>query len=215
VDIPALALIGSPDSIRLPAGWFEQRLADAGLRSRLRGAGLERPLNLLGCFAAGTEALKRFSGDAPLSTDNHPVVLFAAPRFTVRRAAAPHELLLSFLERCRTDPKELASLLPGGRDDPLTGNLADFISARDRYLQGLVAESAGRLSEAIEAYVESARRSLHFTPGYARMVTIIQLMARTDLEQARHLFQRLEAAQPAQPLGRQMLGPLFEPDGPK
>lgn len=215
VDIPALALIGTPDPIRLPAGWFEQRLADAGLRSQLRGVGLERPLNLLGCFAASTDALRRFADGAPLGTDNHPIVLFAAARFTVRRAAAPHELLFKFLERCRADPKEFASLLPGGRDDPLTGNLADFISARDRYLQGLVAESAGRLPEAMEAYVESARRSLHFTPGYARMVTIIQLMARTDLERARHLFQRLEAAQPAQPLGRQMLGPLFEADGPK
>ena len=210
VDIPALALIGMPDSIRLPADWFEQRLADPVLRSRLRGVGLERPLNLLGCFAASPEALRRFSGGALLSTDNHPVVLFAAPHFTTRRDAAPHALLLSFLEHGRVDSKELPALAPGSPDGALAAILADFIAARDLYLRGLVEEAAGRLPVAIEVYLESARRSLHFTPGYARCVTIIQVLAGTDREQARKLFQRLEEAQPAQPLARQMFGPLFE-----
>jgi spermidine synthase len=145
-----------------------------------------------------------------LSSDNHPVVLFAAPRFTVRRDAEPHELLLTFLDRCRVEPKEFASLLPGGDDDLLSGSLADFIAARDLYLKGLVEEAAGRLPSAIELYLESARRSLHFTAGYARCVTIIQVMAGTDREGARKLFQRLEQAQPAQPLARQIFGPLFE-----
>jgi spermidine synthase len=210
VDIPALALIGTPDPIQLPTDWFEQRLADPELRSRLRGVGLERPLNLLGCFAASPEALRRFAGDAPLTTDNHPVVLFAAPRFTVRRDAAPHELLLAFLERCRVGQKELPALLPSGSSEALAASLRDFIAARDLYLKGLVDEAGGRLPAAIEAYLEGARRSLYFTAGYARCVTIIQVMAGTDREQARKLFQRLEQAQPAQPLARQMFGPLFE-----
>jgi spermidine synthase len=209
VDIPALALIGTPDPIHLPTDWFEQRLADPELRSHLRGVGLERPLNLLGCFAASPGALSRFIGDAPLSTDNHPVVLFAAPRFTVRRDAAPHELLLTFLERCRAERKELSAVLPGS-DQFLGANLGDFIAARDLYLKGLVEEAAGRLPVAIDAYLESARCSLHFTASYARVTMIIQFMAKTDQDQARKLFQRLEQAQPAQPLGRQMFGPLFE-----
>jgi hypothetical protein len=41
-------------------------------------------------------------------------------------------------------------------------------------------------------------------------VTIIQVMAQADREGARRLFQRLEEAQPGQPLGRKILGPLFE-----
>jgi spermidine synthase len=195
----------------LPADWFEQRLADPELRSHLRGVGLERPLNLLGCFAASPRALSRFAGDAPLSTDNHPVVLFTAPRFTVRRDAAPHELLLTFLEHCRAEPKELSVVLPGGSDKSLAASLADFIDARDLYLKGLVEEADGHLPSAIEAYLESARRSLQFTAGYARCVMIIQVMVGADPDQARKLFQRLEQAQPAQPLGRQKFGPLFDP----
>jgi spermidine synthase len=211
VDIPALALIGTPAPIQLQADWFEQRLADVELRARLRGVGLERPLNLLGCFAASPGALSRFAGDAPLSTDDHPVVLFTAPRFTVRHDAAPHELLLTFLERCRVEPMELSVVLPEGSDKSLAANLADFIGARDLYLKGLVEEAAGRLPAAIDAYLESARRSLQFTAGYARCVMIIQVMVGADPDQARKLFQRLEQAQPAQPLGRQKFGPLFDP----
>ncbi len=209
-DIPALALVGAPDPISLPANWLEQRLADPGLRSHLRGVGLERPLNLLGCFAASPEALRRFAGAAPLSTDNHPVVLFGAPRFTIRRDAPPHELLLTFLKRCRVEPKELSEVLPGGSGEALAASLANFIAARDLYLKGLVEEATGNLPAAIESFLESARRSLHFTAGYARCVTIIQVMVGTDREQARKLFQRLEQAQPAQPLARQMFGPLFD-----
>jgi hypothetical protein len=96
--------------------------------------------------------------------------------------------------------------------DALAGDLTSFIAARDLYLKGLVEEAAGRLPVAIDAYLESARRSLHFTPGYARCVSIIQVMAGADREQARKLFQRLEEAQPAQPLARQMFGPLFGPN---
>jgi hypothetical protein len=44
-------------------------------------------------------------------------------------------------------------------------------------------------------------------------VTIIQVMAGLDREGARKLFRRWEQAQPAQPLARQMFGPLFaEPE---
>jgi len=208
VDIPALALVGTPDAFRFSPDWYERRLADADFRARLRGVGLERSINLLGCIAADAPALQRFAGDASPSTDNHPVILFAAPRFSIRRDVPSHELLLTFLERCSPEPSALSGLVSG--DPTLAASLPDFIAARDVYLKGLVEEGEGRLPAAIDAYIESARRSLQFTPGYARCVTIIQLMAGTDRAQAEKLFRRLEEAQPAQPLGRRMLGPLFE-----
>ncbi len=210
VDVPALALVGTPEPLRLPGGWFERRLETPGLREALRGIGLDRSINLVGCLVAGPEALRRFANDARLSSDDFPVVTFAAPRYSVRRDTQPHQLLLAMLERCEPDPEQFVRRVFGGPDEAATRNLRDFIAARNIYLQGLVEEGAGRLSPAIEAYLESARRSLQFTPGYARLVTIIQVMAGADREQARRMFQRLEQAQPAQPLGRQLLGPLFD-----
>lgn len=210
VDIPALALIGTPDRTGFSSEAFEKRLGDPELRAQVRGAGLERFLNLAGCFVADAESLKRFAGDAAMSTDNRPVVLFAAPRFAVRRDVPSHGLLLSVLEQCRVGTKEISAAGFASSDASLAESLVNFIAARDVYLQGLVEEGAGRLQPAINAYLESARRSLQFTSGYARCVTIIQVLARTDREQARTLFQRLEEAQPAQPLGKKLLAPLFD-----
>jgi hypothetical protein len=92
-------------------------------------------------------------------------------------------------------------------------NLADYFAARDLYLRGLIEEGQGRLQPAIDLYLEGARRSLFFTPAYARCVGIVQMLAETDRAAAKQLFERLEQAQPAQPLGRMRLGPLFEKAG--
>src|SRR5207247_2748343 len=122
----------------------------------------------------------RFAGDAPVSTDDCPVVLFAAPRFTVRRDTQPHTLLLSFLENTRVEANDFMNAVFGDSDPAFAARLSDFMAARDVYLKGLVAEGAGRLDAAIEAYLQSAARSLYFTPAYARCVTIIQVLANTD-----------------------------------
>jgi len=210
VDIPVLALVGGPDPLRLAPDWFDRRMAQPSVKAALREVGLDRSLNVLGTFAAGPKELRRFAGEASVGTDDRPFILFEAPRFTQRREVVPHSLLLTFLERCPAKPEELLAAAMSHRDEAFAGHLKAFITARDIYLRGLVEESAGRLSSAIEAYLESARRSLYFTPAYARCVTIIQVMAQADRAEARRLFQRLEEAQPGQPLGRQMLGRLFE-----
>jgi spermidine synthase len=210
VDIPVLALVGGPDPLHLRADWFDRRAAQPTVRAALREVGLDRALNVLGTLAAGPEALRRFAEGASVGTDDRPFILFAAPRFTLRRDVPSYALLLAFLDRCRPEPGEFLASALGQRDEEFAGRLAAFIAARDGYLRGLVEEGAGRLSSAIEDYLESARHSLYFTPAYARCVTIIQVMAQADRAEARRLFQRLEEAQPAQPLGRQMLGRLFE-----
>jgi spermidine synthase len=201
--------------LQLPGGWFERRASAPALREALRGVGLDRSIQLVGCLAAGPQALRRYAGDAALSADNFPAVTFAAPRFSVRRDTQPHQLLLTLLERCEPEPEQFVKRVSGGPDEAFARNLRDFIAARNLYLKGLVEEGAGQLAPAIEAYLESARRSLQFTPGYARCVNIIKVMAGADREQARKLFQRLEEAQPAQPLGRQLLGPLLDADAAK
>ena len=65
------------------------------------------------------------------------------------------------------------------------------------------------LVQAIDLFVESARLSEDFTPGYAQCLTLASLWARTKPAEARELLQRLAEAQPARPVAREMLERLF------
>jgi spermidine synthase len=211
VDIPVLGLIGSRSALRFPADGLERRVRDAELQQHLRAVNLDHTINLLGCFAAGPDALQKFALGAPLNTDDHPVVAFQAPQIAYRHGVRPGDLLLNFLARSGANARDVVLRASGGKNiETFVTNLDDFLAARDLYLKGLDEEGAGNLSKAIDLYLTSAARSLYFTPAYARCLTIIQLTAVTDRKAARNLLDRLEKAQPAQPLSRTLREQLFE-----
>lgn len=210
VDIPVLGLVGMEQTRPWPADWLERRLAVREVADAVRQSGLDKPLQVLGCLTADADGLRQFAANAPVGTDDDPIVLFEAGRFSPRRDVRPHEMLMSYLGQVKVDGKRFVAEVFGSGQEALGDNLAAFLAARDLYLRGLVEEGAGRLSPAIDRYLESTRTSLYFTASYARLVTIIQVLAATDRTQARQLFDRLEAAQPAQPLGKKLLAPLLE-----
>ena len=206
-DVPALALVGTLDPMKLTGDWLEHRAAEPVFRQAMKQSGFDRTLALLGCHLAGPRALADFSAAAPLNTDNFPRVAFGAPRFASHADMRRDALLLALLERFSEDSRVFVA---AGPDAGLFGTrLREFIAARDLYLRGLAVETDSELSKAIDLYLESSRRSLYFTASYARLVNIIQVMAAADRESARRLFGRLQEAQPGQPLGQQLLGPLF------
>jgi spermidine synthase len=213
VDIPVLGLVGAAEPLRRPADWLERRTGTTEFHQRMKAAGFDRTINLLGCLAAGPYELAAFAANAPVATDNFPLVSFTAPRVSARSAASGGALLVRFLERCHAKPEEILEPSTTEVSRVFAANLADYFAARDLYLRGLIEEGQGRLQPAIDLYLEGARRSLFFTPAYARCVGIVQMLAETDRAAAKQLFERLEQAQPAQPLGRMRLGPLFEKAG--
>lgn len=212
VDIPVLGLVGGRGRTGLDPAGIEQRLnANPDLRTAARAVGLDKAIPVLGCFAGGPETLRRYARDAVVATDANPAVLFAAPRHAARRQAASYETLLDWLGAATSVSAELLEA-PAVRSQPeFARTAARYIEARNIYLRGLVREAAGDLAGAIDLYLESSGRSLYFTPAYARMVTIIQVMAQADRRRAESLWDRLEQARPDQPLGRRLLAPLFEP----
>ncbi len=209
VDIPVLGLIGATTPLLVRAGSVEERAASTALRQPLRDAALNDTLKALGTLVAGPESLRSLAANAPLNSDDRPFVTFSAPRAAAGNSPGGGGLLESLLGRGQVD---FAKLVPA---DPASTNLAErartFAVARDLYLRGLRREAGGELNAAIDLYLESARASLYFTPAYARCLSIVGVMARANPAEARRLWQRLEAAQPAQPLGRQVLEPLLGP----
>ena len=208
IDTPVLGLVGTLEPMRYPAAWLEKRVRDAGLRDQLQPLPLVNDFQLFGGLIAGPPALRKFSQSAPLNTDDHPVVIFGAPRFTYQCNATSYGRLLTMLDLHGADPAELMRPGKNSYGTDFMRLLKDYLSARDVYLRGLVAEAEGRTSAAIDAYVESARISREFTTGYAHCLTIAMQRSKSNPTAARALLQRLVEAQPDRPVAGEMLKQL-------
>jgi len=212
VDIPVLGLVGSLGPAHYSDSWVERRLNSSPLEGALKKLALADSLRLFGQLLAGPNQLRAFSGSAPLNTDDQPRITFGAPRFGYQKNATLYGRLLALLQLGVPNPREILGLHsdPGAED--FAGRVAKYITARDVYFHGLIAEAEGRRAKAIDLYVESARLSEDFTSGYGQCLTYASLQARTRPEEARALLKQLVEAQPARPVARQMLERLFGKD---
>jgi spermidine synthase len=208
VDTPVLGLIGTLEPTTFSAGWLERRVGSSTLRESLKPLALTDDFQLFGCLIAGAAGLRDFCDGARINTDDCPVVVFGAPKFTYQRATTSYGRLFTLLDRHAADPGEL---IQGGREaEAFRSELSDFIAARDIYLRALVRETEGQMTDAVEGYVESARRSSHFSTGYARCLTIAAQLSKSDRSKARALLERLIEAQPERPVARQLLEGLLK-----
>jgi spermidine synthase len=210
VDTPVLGLIGTLEPMQYSSGWFAKRVGDAGLLEQLKPLTLTDEFQLLGCLVASPDGLRQFSDGAEINTDDQPVVMCGAPRFTYQHNAPAYSRLLTLLDQHAANFDELIQGEKPVDVIRLRRQLAEFVKARDVYLRGLVAETENRFSEAVDAYVESARFSPAFSTGYARCLTIAMQQSGSNPKAARALLQRLVDAQPERPVARQLLDRLPE-----
>ncbi|MDB6041094.1 MAG: Spermine synthase, partial [Verrucomicrobiales bacterium] len=201
VDTPVLGLIGSDRELNFASGYSPM---DEKLSEHLRQIGLADSLRLLGGYLGGTKELKRYAENARINTDTFPHLIFDAPVFSYNRNAASYATLTNLLFEI---PISLPILLhePGAG---FTESLKRFMMARNRYLEGLVRESEGRGSEAIDLYIEASKVSADFTQGYARCISIVSGLAPTEHQSAVDLLKRLIQAQPDRILGKELLDRL-------
>ena len=209
VDTPVIGLIGTLGPAIYSAGWFGRRIGSSALGESLKPLALTDDYQLFGCLIAGADGLRDFCEGARINTDDRPVVVFGAPRFTYQRTATSYGRLFALLDRHAADPRELIQG-GGAEEEKFRRELSDFIAARDIYLRALVIETEGRMTDAVGDYVESARRSPHFSTGYARCLTIAAQFSKSDRPKARALLERLIEAQPERPVARQLLERLLK-----
>jgi spermidine synthase len=205
VDTPVLGLIGWLEEPRYSAQWVERRLDGEELEAHLKRLALAASVRLFGHLLAGPDTLRSFAAEAPLNTDDQPRVTFGAPRFAYQRGATSYGRLLALLDLGLPDARETLRLGSGVEAASLARRLTGFMRARNVYLHGLVEQAEGRLAQAIELYLESARLSEDFTSGYAQCLTLASLQAQAQPNEARALLQRLVEAQPANPVAREFL----------
>jgi spermidine synthase len=154
---------------------------------------------VLGTVVAGPAALAQWAADAPLNTDDHPVVAYRAPRITYAPDSLPRDRLFSLLQALHLSPDEL---MQGPQPEAWTQRLVAYGAARNQYLahgrtvqpqrdvQAMLAQVQGPLLQVL-------RTSPDFTPAYEPLLQMAQALAADQPTQARALLQALVRTVPA------------------
>lgn len=201
LDTPVLGLVARRDGRHFDLQQVRDRLDTHHLPQRLSEFGLADDMALLGSFVAGPQALNRFAGDAPLNTDDLPVVAYRAPRLTYAPDSQPRERLLQLLQLLKVEPGEVVDT---GTETESAQRLTAYRAARDRFIavgQGVQASASLQqmLQQVREPLLDVLRISPDFRPAYDPLLQMAIALARTDNVGARQLLSELQKVQPARP----------------
>jgi spermidine synthase len=198
LDTPVLGLVASRDDALLDLARIRQRMNEAASSLTLAELGLPDDFALLGSFVAGPRSLVRFGADAPLNTDDHPVVAYRAPRVTYAPDSLPRDRLIALLHEVDIAADEL---LATPRDADWAVRLGDYWMARNRFIEvgrdvRPSADVGRMLAQVREPLLGVLRTSPDFRPAYDPLLRMAMALGRTDVAAARELLVQLEAAQP-------------------
>ena len=189
LDTPVVGLVARADGARFD-------VAKTRVRAEL---GIDDDLALFGSFFAGPSSLARFAGDAPLNTDDRPVVAYSAPRITYAPDSLPRGRLIALLRETQIKPDELVVA-----DLPWSERLASYWTARKRYIEAgrdirPSADVRSILAQVREPLLAVLRISPDFRPAYDPLLRMAGALARVDAPAARELLMDLQRVQPSRP----------------
>jgi len=190
---------GAPE--RAEDAEVRERIADLATSLRLAEFGIDDDLALLGSFVAGPRALVRFAGNAPLNTDDHPIVAYRAPRITYAPESLPRDRLIALLREFEIGPEEL--LTPSASAD-WRARLTAYWAARNRFIEAgrdvrPAADVRRMLLQVREPLLSVLRISPDFRPAYDPLLRLATALRRVDATAARALLIELQQAQPLRP----------------
>lgn len=208
---PILALSGHRDGARPSLARLAERMADAPLAEPLARVGLGDPFAVFGRHMAGAEALAAFAGPGPLNTDDHPRVLFEAPRTVYAPLGSHADRLLGLVARFEPDPAAVARLDGGPAD--FAPRLRAYWRARDAFLAfGRSVSVTGDIRRDARAMaprlLEIVRMSPDFREAYDPVLAIARALAGVRPEAALQLLAALDAAHPRRDDARRLAAQL-------
>jgi spermidine synthase len=212
LDTPVLGLVALRESDRFDVGQLRERVANLATSRSPAEFGIDDDLALLGSFVAGPRALTHFAADAPLNTDDHPVVAYYAPRSTYVPDSLPRDRLIALLREFELSPDELvaASAEPAWRR-----RLAAYWAARNRFIQAgrdvqPTSDLRNMLAQVREPLLSVLRISADFRPAYDPLLRMGAELGHIDASAARTLLTELHQAQPSRPEAAQALRELSD-----
>jgi spermidine synthase len=210
LDTPVVGLIVRGGGERFDAAQARGRLDSVATPQSPAAFGITDDLALLGSFIAGPQALAAFAGNAPLNSDDHPVVSYRAPRITYAPDTLARERLTALLRELEIRPDEL---IAAPHDPAWAARLAAYWTARNRFLEAgrdvrPSADVRHMLAQVREPLLAVLRISPDFRPAFDPLLGMATALGRVDVAAARALLTELQQAQPARPEAAQRLREL-------
>ncbi|GKT10165.1 fused MFS/spermidine synthase [Desulforhabdus sp. TSK] len=214
IKAPILALISGKPAGDSSSDWWDVRTEDARLKRALQAVRLDNLYNFWGCFLASGEDLRQFAADAPLNTDDHPIVTFEAPRFAYRKEESAAGRLLYLLDRFRPMPHQVLASPHTHEEQDVHQRLAAYWKARNLFIHAGVGVSETSDVEVLvrstrEKLLETIQTSPDFTAAYFPLLAMAQQLYRRDPQAARALLHDLEKANPRREEARSVRSRLF------
>lgn len=199
LDTPVIGLIARGDDQRIDVEGVRAHLASASQPDPLQ-YGIADDLALFGSLVGGPDALRRFAGDAPLNTDDRPVVIYQAPRMTYEPDSLPRDRLAAFLDVMDIEAGEVLDVAA----PEWTARLAAYWRARKHFIEvGRAVRPSpdvGRMLAQVKAPLLAVLRlSPDFRPAYDPLLKMGYALSNVDAAAAVELFGELNRVQPARP----------------
>jgi spermidine synthase len=210
LETPVIGLVARKNGEPIDLAQVRQRLAATATSLNPVAYGIDDDLALLGSFIAGPGSLARFAGNAPLNTDDHPVVAYRAPRITYAPDSLPRDRLIALLHELEISPDDI---LAAPREPAEAARLMAYWAARNRFVEAgrkvqPMADVQRMLAQVREPLLAVLRTSPDFRPAYDPLLRMAGALSRVDVAAARALLSELQQAQPARPEAAQALREL-------
>jgi len=171
-------LVGARGELAVDLSNLERRVADERVAADLARIGIAGATSLLGHVVMGSAGAERFSGAAPLHTDDNALLEFATPR-SMMHSATQSSLVAAIEAQREVD----TSFLRGELADPSwREKLARWIEARGLVARATAARVEGRAGEAQELFRQAQ--------AAAPQDVVVQRGAEGALAKARGLAQQ-------------------------
>ena len=209
LQTPIIGLIASKAPLVFSPDYFDKRLRDQALLTKLRLYRLQSPYSLFGCFIAGPKDLAKFAGEGPLNTDDRPIVIFQAPRFAYNETEPPYVRLLTLVDQLKPLPQQILKLAGSLNGSTIGERFAAYWSARDHFLHAGVGirqttNIGEMLAQVQEPLLSIIRESPDFEAAYNPLITMAQHLYSIDPKGAENLLTELEVANPQRSEARQL-----------
>ena len=207
LQTPVIGLVAHADNSAFDAAAIATRTAHRQWPAALQGLGLEDEWAVLGSVMAGPAALQAFAKNAPLNTDDHPVVAYAAPRVTYQPDSRPLDRLQVLLKQWQVSAHEV---IGDANDGGTQVRLEAYWQARSQFIAAgsevrPTADLTAMLAQVREPLLQVLRVSADFRPAYDPLLAMAQALAAQQPTDARALLSELARLAPQRTEASQLL----------